>query len=45
MNLTEIAYTKIKYIIRKFPRIRQLSFFNRRTQNEKPHAKIVEDPC
>ena len=27
MNLIEITYTKIKYIIRKFPRIRRLSFF------------------
>ena len=27
MNLIEIAYTKIKYIMRKFPRIRERSFF------------------
>ena len=27
MNLIEIAYTKIKYIIRKFPRIKRLPFF------------------
>ena len=44
MNLIEIAYTKIKYIIRKFLRIRQLSFFIGEHRN-KPHAEIVEDPC
>ena len=27
MNLIELNYTKINYIIRKFPRIKQLSFF------------------
>ena len=27
MNLVEITYTKIKYIMRKFPRIGRLSFF------------------
>ena len=35
MNLTEITYTKIKYLIRKFPRIRRLSFSYRRKRNKK----------
>ena len=43
MNLTEITYTKIKYIIPKFPRIRRLSFFIGEN-NETHHAEIVKDP-
>ena len=49
MNLTVISYAKIKYIIPKFPRIRQFSFFmgeNRTksiTQKQwKIHSKSVE---
>ena len=42
MNLTELTYTKIKHIIRKFPRIRRPSFLYRLKQNENSE---VEDPC
>ena len=34
MNLTEITYTKIKYIIRKFPGLRQLSFLWAKTKRK-----------
>ena len=44
MNLTEITYTKIKYVIRKFPGLRQLFFFYRRKQHEYHNAEIVENP-
>ena len=41
MNFIEITYTKIKYIIRTFPRIRRLSlFFYTRKQNGKKWWKI-----
>ena len=35
INLTEITYTKIKYIIQKFPRIR-LSFLQVKTKRKSP---------
>ena len=45
MNLTVISYAKIKYIIPKFPRIRQFSFFmGERNEKNENENEIVEDP-
>ena len=44
MDLTEINYMKIKYIIRKFMRIKRLSFFIDENKNS-GNSGIVEDPC
>ena len=49
LKLTEITYTKIKYVIRKFLKIRRLSFLNRQKKKKtiaqkywKIHDKSVE---
>ena len=39
MNFTETTYTKIKYIMRKFLRIRRLSFFVQTKTKRKPSRR------
>ena len=39
MNFTETTYTKIKYIMRRFLRIRRLSFFVQAKTKRKPSRR------
>ena len=42
MNLTEITYTKIKYIIRRFATIRQLSFLSAKTERNSGRSMLSQ---